>query len=161
MNEAHAFKTQSNGIHSQEVCQSAKAYVTHGCRAIASCLVATALRGLWFCVWSMDRHVAPNMHAIIRACLRAFLQGYTKLLKVLGGDIVELLDNLNNLHVHLSMSQRHWQAPSFRCEKVSRCCYGETGERLGSWHGQGGQPEQPACTPLHVAAPLGGALILL
>ncbi|KAF8066284.1 Gucy1b1 [Scenedesmus sp. PABB004] len=46
-------------------------------------------------------------------------QGYTKLLAVLGSNLAEFLQNLNNLHLHLS---HHWPemiAPAFRCEEVT------------------------------------------
>lgn len=45
-------------------------------------------------------------------------QGYSKLLGVLGSSFGEFLRNLNNLHLHLSMSFEAMIAPAFRCEKV-------------------------------------------
>jgi hypothetical protein len=45
-------------------------------------------------------------------------QGYTKLLHVLGSNVAEFLQNLNNLHLHLSMGWPSMQAPAFRCEAV-------------------------------------------
>lgn len=47
-------------------------------------------------------------------------QGYTKLLHVLGSNIAEFLQNLNNLHLHLSMGWPSMVAPAFRCEQVRR-----------------------------------------
>eukprot|EP00798_Chlamydomonas_sp_ICE-L_P003500 gene3500-13567_t len=46
-------------------------------------------------------------------------QGYTKLLNVLGGDIVEFLENMNNLHLHLTLAQPTMLAPAFRCSNVT------------------------------------------
>jgi len=46
-------------------------------------------------------------------------QGYTKLLNCLGSSFGEFLRNLNNLHLHLSMSFEAMEAPAFRCEKVT------------------------------------------
>jgi hypothetical protein len=45
-------------------------------------------------------------------------QGYTKLLHVLGSNVAEFLQNLNNLHLHLSMGWPSMMAPAFRCEEV-------------------------------------------
>jgi hypothetical protein len=46
------------------------------------------------------------------------MQGYTKLLHVLGSNLAEFLQNLNNLHLHLSMGWPSMVAPGFRCEQV-------------------------------------------
>jgi guanylate cyclase soluble subunit beta len=45
-------------------------------------------------------------------------QGYSKLLHCLGSNFIEFLRNLNNLHLHLSMSFEAMVPPSFRCEQV-------------------------------------------
>jgi guanylate cyclase soluble subunit beta len=47
------------------------------------------------------------------------VQGYTKLLKCLGSNLAEFLQNLNDLHLHLSMSYNAMKAPAFRCDNVS------------------------------------------
>ena len=47
-------------------------------------------------------------------------QGYTKLLHCLGSNFIEFLRNLNNLHLHLSMSFEAMIPPAFRCDKVLR-----------------------------------------
>jgi len=46
------------------------------------------------------------------------LQGYEKLLRVLGSNVAEFLSNLNNLHLHLTMGWPVMIAPAFRCEEV-------------------------------------------
>jgi guanylate cyclase soluble subunit beta len=46
------------------------------------------------------------------------LQGYTKLLSVLGSNVAEFLQNLNNLHLHLSYCWPDMVPPAFRCEQV-------------------------------------------
>ncbi len=51
-------------------------------------------------------------------CRYASGQGYTKLLSTLGSDIVQLLKNLNDLHLHLSSGQPAMEAPAFRVENV-------------------------------------------
>jgi hypothetical protein len=51
-------------------------------------------------------------------CCCAVLQGYTKLLSVLGSNIAEFLQNLNNLHLHLSYCWPDMIPPAFRCEQV-------------------------------------------
>lgn len=48
----------------------------------------------------------------------AVLQGYTKLLSVLGSNVAEFLQNLNNLHLHLSYCWPDMVPPAFRCEQV-------------------------------------------
>lgn len=48
------------------------------------------------------------------------LQGYQRLLSVLGSNLPEFLNNLNALHMHLLATFPKMQAPSFRCEKVCR-----------------------------------------
>ena len=45
-------------------------------------------------------------------------QGYTKLLKTLGSNVVEFLSNLNSLHLHLTTGFPAMSAPAFRCDKV-------------------------------------------
>eukprot|EP00798_Chlamydomonas_sp_ICE-L_P027068 gene27067-2301_t len=45
-------------------------------------------------------------------------QGYTKLTNVLGSNLIEFLDHLNHLHVHLAMEQQ-FKPPSFRCAQVT------------------------------------------
>ncbi len=45
-------------------------------------------------------------------------QGYSKLLHSLGSNFIEFLHNLNNLHLHLSMSFEAMIPPAFRCEQV-------------------------------------------
>lgn len=50
------------------------------------------------------------------------LQGYTKLLKVLGSNLPEFLSNLNSLHSHLLATFPGMMAPSFRCEQVRPLC---------------------------------------
>ena len=56
-----------------------------------------------------------------RPCLLplAVLQGYTRLLKVLGSNLAEFLQNLNDLHLHLQYCWPDMLAPAFRCEEVS------------------------------------------
>ena len=50
------------------------------------------------------------------ACAR---QGYGKLMYCLGDSLAEFLINLNNLHMHLSMSLPNMVAPAFRCENIT------------------------------------------
>jgi serine/threonine protein kinase len=45
-------------------------------------------------------------------------QGYTRLMQVLGPNLAAFLQNLNNLHLHLSMGWPAMVAPGFRCEDV-------------------------------------------
>jgi hypothetical protein len=52
------------------------------------------------------------------------LQGYTKLLSVLGSNVAEFLQNLNNLHLHLSYCWPDMVPPAFRCEQVLQQCVG-------------------------------------
>jgi guanylate cyclase soluble subunit beta len=47
------------------------------------------------------------------------MQGYTRLLKVLGSNLAEFLQNLNDLHLHLQYCWPAMLAPAFRCEEVS------------------------------------------
>ena len=71
------------------------------------------------------------MAASLRKCLSIFQtldpypaspphprQGYTKLLKTLGCNVVEFLSNLNSLHLHLGLSFPAMKAPAFKCDKV-------------------------------------------
>lgn len=60
----------------------------------------------------------PSHLCIYNVSIRT--QGYTKLLHVLGSNVAEFLQNLNNLHLHLSMGWPSMVAPAFRCEKVRR-----------------------------------------
>ena len=46
------------------------------------------------------------------------LQGYTRLLNVLGSNLAEFLQNLNDLHLHLQYCWPDMLAPAFRCEQV-------------------------------------------
>lgn len=48
-------------------------------------------------------------------------QGYTRLLKVLGSNVAEFLQNLNDLHLHLQYCWPEMLAPAFRCEQVCVC----------------------------------------
>jgi hypothetical protein len=60
----------------------------------------------------------------MRVCGCAVLQGYTKLLSVLGSNVAEFLQNLNNLHLHLSYCWPGMVPPAFRCEQVRlQQCY--------------------------------------
>jgi hypothetical protein len=52
-------------------------------------------------------------------CYAVLLQGYTRLLKVLGSNLAEFLQNLNDLHLHLQYCWPDMLAPAFRCEEVS------------------------------------------
>jgi hypothetical protein len=45
-------------------------------------------------------------------------QGYGRLMQVLGSNVAEFLQNLNNLHLHLSMGWPSMMSPSFRCEQA-------------------------------------------
>lgn len=56
--------------------------------------------------------------ALTPALTRPVPKGYTKLLHVLGSNVAEFLQNLNNLHLHLSMGWPAMVAPAFRCEEV-------------------------------------------
>lgn len=42
--------------------------------------------------------------------------GYDEMLRVLGGDLMSFLENLDALHSYLSFSYKQMEAPSFRCE---------------------------------------------
>jgi hypothetical protein len=53
-----------------------------------------------------------------RVCGCCVLQGYTKLLSVLGSNVAEFLQNLNNLHLHLVYCWPDMVPPAFRCEQV-------------------------------------------
>lgn len=55
-------------------------------------------------------------------CDVSCLQGYTRLLKVLGSNLAEFLQNLNDLHLHLQYCWPAMLAPAFRCEEVSSAC---------------------------------------
>ena len=46
-------------------------------------------------------------------------QGYGKLMYCLGNSLAEFLINLNNLHMHLSMSLPNMVPPAFRCENIT------------------------------------------
>ncbi|KAG2441007.1 hypothetical protein HXX76_003860 [Chlamydomonas incerta] len=48
--------------------------------------------------------------------------GYEKLLKSLGSNMAEFLKNLNDLHLHLSMSFPAMAAPAFKCTDVGPTC---------------------------------------
>lgn len=60
-------------------------------------------------------------HHIIAAAAAAAVsvQGYTRLLNVLGSNLAEFLQNLNDLHLHLQYCWPAMVAPGFRCEEVS------------------------------------------
>jgi hypothetical protein len=60
------------------------------------------------------------------------LQGYTKLLHCLGSNIAQFLQNLNNLHLHLSMGWPSMVPPAFRCDEVG----GERGGGEGEGEGR-------------------------
>lgn len=46
-------------------------------------------------------------------------QGYDRLLRALGSNLPQLLLNLNNLHLHLSMGMPAMAPPSFDCTNVT------------------------------------------
>lgn len=48
----------------------------------------------------------------------AFEQGYSKLLRALGHNIVEFLINLNSLHLHLNVGWPSMRPPMFAVEQV-------------------------------------------
>lgn len=82
------------------------------------------------------------------------VQGYTKLMSVLGANLAEFLQNLNNLHLHLSYCWPDMVAPAFRCEQVSAgMLHSPKQSRLASWNFkqislQSGQPSSaslPCC----------------
>lgn len=52
------------------------------------------------------------------------MQGYSKILSALGSTFSEFCRNLNNLHLHLSLSFESMIAPAFRCDKA--CKYRES-----------------------------------
>jgi hypothetical protein len=55
--------------------------------------------------------------AVLRGS-RQILQGYTRLLRVLGSNLAEFLQNLNDLHLHLQYCWPDMLAPACRCEQV-------------------------------------------
>lgn len=79
---------------------------------------------------------AQCCHVFLCGCLTpvgglplAVLQGYTRLLKVLGSNLAEFLQNLNDLHLHLQYCWPDMLAPAFRCEEVS----GSSSHSSSSW----------------------------
>lgn len=48
------------------------------------------------------------------------MQGFSGLLHVLGSTFPEFIENLNNLHLHISVCWPAMMAPSFCCEQVCR-----------------------------------------
>jgi hypothetical protein len=87
-----------------------------------------------------ERFAAPRARACPvpappRRLRRLCLQGYTKLLKCLGSNLAEFLQNLNDLHLHLSMSYTAMKAPAFRCENVGgrRCLPSGARRTWRSW----------------------------
>ncbi|GFH09776.1 guanylate cyclase domain-containing protein [Haematococcus lacustris] len=70
------------------------------------------------CLHAQSACRTANAVQQMRAMLDAS-QGYTKLLKTLGSTIVELMANLNNLHLHLSNGQPAMDAPAFRVDNVT------------------------------------------
>lgn len=62
--------------------------------------------------------LAATFYKAIPCASPMHMQGYAKLMQVLGSNVAEFLQNLNNLHLHLSMGWPSMMSPSFRCEQV-------------------------------------------
>eukprot|EP00195_Chlamydomonas_chlamydogama_P006345 CAMPEP_0202897216 /NCGR_PEP_ID=MMETSP1392-20130828/6039_1 /ASSEMBLY_ACC=CAM_ASM_000868 /TAXON_ID=225041 /ORGANISM="Chlamydomonas chlamydogama, Strain SAG 11-48b" /LENGTH=1191 /DNA_ID=CAMNT_0049582803 /DNA_START=21 /DNA_END=3596 /DNA_ORIENTATION=- len=86
--------------------------------------------------------LGQDVHEINRAFGEFFIkavgkQGYGKLLQSLGPNLLEALNNLNNLHLHLSMGMPAFVAPELRVEKVTpksmELHYVSTRPSLGWW----------------------------
>jgi hypothetical protein len=63
------------------------------------------------------QHKAPT-HVPPAGAQHVESEGYDSLLRVLGSNLAEFLENLNNLHLHMAVCWPAMKAPSFRCEEV-------------------------------------------
>jgi hypothetical protein len=76
-------------------------------------------------------------------------QGYTRLLHVLGSNLAEFLQNLDDLHLHLQYCWPDMVPPSFRCTEVCLVCMRAFAEGIKSGqHCTADCPERATLHPL-------------
>lgn len=70
------------------------------------------------CAGSAGKFLVRSVVPLLLLPFLVIMQGYTRLLKVLGSNLAEFLQNLNDLHLHLQYCWPDMLAPAFRCEQV-------------------------------------------
>ena len=65
-----------------------------------------------------------------RTLLSCPLQGYEKLMRTLGSDLVMHLENLNKLHLHLSLSMPAMSPPAFKVGALRSASDQDAGARM-------------------------------